>query len=397
MVGRPAPGGPHASSWSTDSASRDAVRFVHGISDEELVELIAAAEVAVVPSLYEGFSLPAVEQMACGTPLVATRPARCPRSSGRRRAGLLSRRATPEALAAALRRAARLPRATRAARRGGPGPGRGALHLAGRGRATVDGVPNERSRRTVLTVDFDRLGLSARATASSTWAAAAAGTPSRCSGAARDVVAFDQDATSWTVCATCSPRCGDAGEVPEGGRGDVVVGDALDLPFADGAFDRVIAAEVLEHIPDDTAGDARDRPRAQAGRPVAVTVPRWLPERICWALSDDYHTARAATSGSTRRASSPTGLSRRRAWSDRRHYAHGLHAPYWWLKCAVGVHNDEHPAVQGLPPAAGLGHHEAAPARPGWPSAARSADRQERGRSTCASRSRTERWRHGDP
>ncbi|QEH94324.1 glycosyltransferase family 4 protein [Dermacoccus abyssi] len=49
------------------------VRFVSGISDEELAELIASAEVHVVPSLYEGFSLPAVEAMACGTPLVATR------------------------------------------------------------------------------------------------------------------------------------------------------------------------------------------------------------------------------------------------------------------------------------------------------------------------------------
>ena len=49
------------------------VRFVSGISDEELAELIASAEVHVVPSLYEGFSLPAVEAMACGTPLVASR------------------------------------------------------------------------------------------------------------------------------------------------------------------------------------------------------------------------------------------------------------------------------------------------------------------------------------
>ena len=48
------------------------VRFVTGLSDQALVELYAEAEVAVVPSLYEGFSLPAVEAMACGVPLVAT-------------------------------------------------------------------------------------------------------------------------------------------------------------------------------------------------------------------------------------------------------------------------------------------------------------------------------------
>jgi glycosyltransferase involved in cell wall biosynthesis len=48
------------------------VEFVSGVSEERLVELYNEAEVAVVPSLFEGFSLPAIEAMACGTPLVAT-------------------------------------------------------------------------------------------------------------------------------------------------------------------------------------------------------------------------------------------------------------------------------------------------------------------------------------
>ncbi|HLI52876.1 MAG TPA: glycosyltransferase family 4 protein [Acidimicrobiales bacterium] len=49
-----------------------AVSFEAGVSDERMIELYAQAEVAVVPSLYEGFSLPAVESLACGVPLVAT-------------------------------------------------------------------------------------------------------------------------------------------------------------------------------------------------------------------------------------------------------------------------------------------------------------------------------------
>jgi glycosyltransferase involved in cell wall biosynthesis len=49
-----------------------AIEFVSGVSDERIVELYAEAEIAVVPSLYEGFSLPAVEAMACGVPLVTT-------------------------------------------------------------------------------------------------------------------------------------------------------------------------------------------------------------------------------------------------------------------------------------------------------------------------------------
>ncbi len=50
----------------------DAVTFATRVSDDRLVELYAEAQVAVVPSLYEGFSLPAVEAMSCGVPLVAT-------------------------------------------------------------------------------------------------------------------------------------------------------------------------------------------------------------------------------------------------------------------------------------------------------------------------------------
>ena len=57
-------------------------RFVHGISDTELAELCASAEIAVVPSLYEGFSLPAVEHMASGTPLVASRTGALPEVTG---------------------------------------------------------------------------------------------------------------------------------------------------------------------------------------------------------------------------------------------------------------------------------------------------------------------------
>ncbi len=51
---------------------QSAVEFVTGVSDERIVELYAEAEIAVVPSLYEGFSLPAVEAMSCGLPLVTT-------------------------------------------------------------------------------------------------------------------------------------------------------------------------------------------------------------------------------------------------------------------------------------------------------------------------------------
>ena len=61
---------------------KDHVRFVHGISDAELVTLMGSAEIACVPSLYEGFSLPTAELMACGTPLVVSRAGAIPEVVG---------------------------------------------------------------------------------------------------------------------------------------------------------------------------------------------------------------------------------------------------------------------------------------------------------------------------
>lgn len=83
-----------------------AVRFVSGVSTERIVELYAEAEVAVVPSLYEGFSLPAVEAMACGVPVVATTGGALPEVVGTDgETGLLVPPGDAEALAQTLRRA----------------------------------------------------------------------------------------------------------------------------------------------------------------------------------------------------------------------------------------------------------------------------------------------------
>ena len=60
----------------------DRVTFVNGLPDEEYAQLLASAEVAVIPSLYEGFSLPAVEHLASGTPLVASRAGALPEVVG---------------------------------------------------------------------------------------------------------------------------------------------------------------------------------------------------------------------------------------------------------------------------------------------------------------------------
>jgi glycosyltransferase involved in cell wall biosynthesis len=83
-----------------------AVEFVSGVSDERIVELYAEAELAVVPSLYEGFSLPAVEAMSCGVPLVATTGGALPEVVGSHgESALLVPPKDPSALATAIVRA----------------------------------------------------------------------------------------------------------------------------------------------------------------------------------------------------------------------------------------------------------------------------------------------------
>jgi glycosyltransferase involved in cell wall biosynthesis len=71
VIGRRKPGG-QADKTIARLGLEDSVEFVTGVPDQRIIELYAEAELAVVPSLYEGFSLPAIEAMACGTPLVAT-------------------------------------------------------------------------------------------------------------------------------------------------------------------------------------------------------------------------------------------------------------------------------------------------------------------------------------
>jgi SAM-dependent methyltransferase len=137
----------------------------------------------------------------------------------------------------------------------------------------------------------------------------------------------------------------DAGELaPDAGAGSVQ-GDALRLPFAEGTFDRVIASEVLEHIPDDVAAMAELARVLRPGGTMAVTVPRCGPEFVNWVLSDAYHDTPGGHVRIYRRSVLRSRLSSVGLSPERHHHAHGLHSPYWWLRCLVGPANDAHPAV----------------------------------------------------
>ncbi|MGJ7905900.1 class I SAM-dependent methyltransferase [Actinopolyspora sp. H202] len=160
-----------------------------------------------------------------------------------------------------------------------------------------------------------------------------------------DVVAFDHNESDLADVAAMFGAMAQAGEVPATGAATTVQGDALDLPFPDESFDHVIASEIFEHIPeDDKAMHELVRVLKPGGR-VSVTVPSRFPERICWALSEEYHRVEG---GHVRIYQRQQLFGRLRSAGLRpvhHHYAHALHSPYWWLKCAVGVDRD-HPLTR---------------------------------------------------
>lgn len=161
-----------------------------------------------------------------------------------------------------------------------------------------------------------------------------------------DVVALDRDAGELRDVAAMFRAMEVEGEAPAGATAAAVRGDAYRLPFPDASFDAVVAAEVLEHLPADEQAMAELARVLRPGGRIAVTVPRWGPEKVCWALSDAYHRVEGGHVRIYRRDQLTGRLARTGLEPVGGHHAHGLHAPYWWLKCAVGVDNSGNPLVR---------------------------------------------------
>ena len=118
------------------------------------------------------------------------------------------------------------------------------------------------------------------------------------------------------------------------------VGDINNMPFQDGSYDSVICSEVLEHVPAPEESIKELIRVLKPGGVLALSVPRFLPEWICWQLSEGYQQMpgghvrifkhKTLKQLATNEEMSYLGF----------HWAHGLHSPYWWLQCLFWNNRD---------------------------------------------------------
>jgi SAM-dependent methyltransferase len=125
-------------------------------------------------------------------------------------------------------------------------------------------------------------------------------------------------------------------------RGRVLLlrGDALRFPFADGAFNKIVCAEVIEHVEDEHRGVAELARILSQGGKIAITVPTRMTEHVYDLLSKEYF----RTPGGHVRKVIPGELARSMEANGLRVYAvgfaHAFHSPYWMLRCIFGLHRE---------------------------------------------------------
>ena len=336
LVTKPTPGG-RTEQLIDELGIGEHVSFVSGISDAELVEVMGSAEVACVPSLYEGFSLPTAELMACETPLVVSRAGAIPEVVGAdgECADLVTPGDVGELELAHRRRCSTTPSAGRGWAR--PGARRvleqfswhavaeaTAAAYERRDRRQLDHDGTRRRRPPVLTVDFDRLGLQPgdRVIDMGCGAGRHAFEMYR---RGADVIAFDQDADELAGVLELFGAMKEAGEVPDGRRGRHqggrrAVAAVRRRRVRPGGRLRGARAHPRRHPGDRRAGPGAAPRRHDGGHGAALAAGDGLLE----ALRRLPQRRRAATSGSTPTTSWSASSSQRRAWSfEGKDHAHG--------------------------------------------------------------------------
>ncbi len=125
-----------------------------------------------------------------------------------------------------------------------------------------------------------------------------------------------------------------------------ICGNGKHLPFADSTFDKVICAEVLEHIPDYEAVLEEIKRVLKPDGLFAVSVPRFFPEWVCWRLSREYHEVEGGHVRIFRSRRLRNAVEAHEMQRVSRHWSHALHVPYWWLKCLFWNTADDNPLVR---------------------------------------------------
>jgi len=187
----------------------------------------------------------------------------------------------------------------------------------------------------VITVDFNRIGLKPGHRILDI--GCGSGRHVSTSYQHRDVIVIGTDLSFRNICEArerllLHDRLGEHG----GGAWGLNIADITALPFERHAFDLVICSEVMEHIPDEKTAIKELIRVLKPGCRMVISVPRYLPERICWMLSDEYHMANQGHIRIYRKGRLVSLLENSGMQLTGSHYAHSLHAPYWWLKCLVG-------------------------------------------------------------
>jgi len=120
------------------------------------------------------------------------------------------------------------------------------------------------------------------------------------------------------------------------------VGDIQSLPFKDNAYDAVICSEVLEHLESLDNAVSEIVRVLKPGGVLAVSVPRFIPELICWKLSSEYSKTPGGHVRIFRQKYLKQLILKESVSYTSFHWAHALHSPYWWLKCVFWGREKEH-------------------------------------------------------
>lgn len=126
-----------------------------------------------------------------------------------------------------------------------------------------------------------------------------------------------------------------------GGMCKVSVADIYHLPFRDNYFDLVICSEILEHLHDEKTAVSESVRVLKPYKDLVVSVPKYLPERICWTLSESYHNTENGHVRIYKKKALMDLLETKGLKPRGHHSAHSLHTPYWWLKCLVGPERED--------------------------------------------------------